>query len=167
MREFDTYIKTRFGDSSTPPPEEIDSIPIHDYYEDDEDDGLQMPEADDIGDLDRYINAEVLLPQDGEYMRAARVTGRVRGPDGHVKGRYDPNPILNSQVYDVMFPDGATQQYAANIIAENMLSQVDEEGYHYQLLDHIIDHRTNGHAVSRADGYTTTKSGRRAKRQTT
>ncbi len=76
------------------------------------------------------------------------------------------------------FPDGSTQQYAANVITENMLSQVDDkghhfqlvdnEGHHYQLLDYyIIDHRKSGKAVERgADGYVTrTKSGKRKKRR--
>ena len=33
----------------------------------------KQPETDDIADLDLYLNAKVLLPQDGEYMKAARV----------------------------------------------------------------------------------------------
>ena len=43
-----------------------------------------------------------------------------------------------------MFPDGAIEQYASNIIAQNILNQVDSEGRHYQLFDKIIGHRTDG-----------------------
>jgi len=32
-----------------------------------------MPEVDSFKDYDKYINAEVLLPQDGEHLQAARV----------------------------------------------------------------------------------------------
>jgi len=84
-----------------------------------------------------------------------------------VNGSYDTNPILNTRLYDVMFPDGSVQAYGANIIAENLYSQVDEDGHRYQLLKMIVDHRTNGHAVSKDDGYTTTKSSQRRQRQTT
>ena len=39
---------------------------------------------------------------------------------------------LKSLVYDdVEFPDGAVKQYAANVITENVLSQVDSSGYHF------------------------------------
>lgn len=85
-----------------------------------------------------------------------------------MKGRsYDPNPILNMRDYDVMFPDGSVQAYGANIIAENLYSQVDEDGHRYQLLEMIIDHLTNGNAVAKEDGYTATKSGHCLQRQTT
>lgn len=50
-------------------------------------------------------------------------------------------PNLNTQVYDVEFPDGSIEQYSANVIAQNILSQVDEVGFRYQLLDAIVDHR--------------------------
>lgn len=66
-----------------------------------------------------------------------------------------------------MFPDGTVQhQYAANIIAENMLSQVDEEGFSYDILDYIVDHQKDGTAMARADGYTTYTSGKRSLKKT-
>jgi hypothetical protein len=38
------------------------------------------------------------------------------------------NPILDTRVYDVEFPDGRVDKYAANVIAESMFAQVDDEG---------------------------------------
>ena len=37
-------------------------------------------------------------------------------------GSYQENPILNSIIYDVEFPDAEVKEYAANILAENLLS---------------------------------------------
>jgi hypothetical protein len=37
-------------------------------------------------------------------------------------------------VYEVQFPDGHTEEFAANTIAENIYSQVDEEGNQFLLL---------------------------------
>ena len=82
-------------------------------------------------------------------------------------GIYDKNPFLNTVVYDVQFPDGEIKEYAANVIAENMYSQVDAEGFRYQILDCITNHRKNGNAVHKDDLYITTKSGRRRMRETT
>ena len=48
--------------------------------------------------------------------------------NGKLVGTFDENPVLNSMIYDVQFPDGAVKQYAANIIAENILYQVDSNG---------------------------------------
>ena len=125
-----------------------------------------MPEVDEISDLDLYLNAEVLLPQDGEYLRAARVIGRATGEDGVPIGTYDSNPILNTRIYDVMFPDGSIQQYSANVIAENLFSQVDEEGYRYMLLDEIVDYRKDDDAVHKDDAFVEDEHGRKKQRLT-
>ena len=93
-----------------------------------------MPEADAIADYSRYIESEVLLPKNDKEMISAKVVSQVKDKDGKVKGTYNKNPIPDTRVYDVMFPDWAVCQYAANIIAENMYSQVDSNGHHTILL---------------------------------
>jgi hypothetical protein len=40
-----------------------------------------------------------------------------------------------------------------NVIAENMYAQCDIEGRQYNLMDGIVDHKTDGHAVEPADMY--------------
>ena len=77
-------------------------------------------------------------------MESATVISRSKTYDGMDIENYNPNPELDTRVYDVMFPDGAIEQYASNIIAQNILNQVDSEGRHYQLFDKIIGHRTDG-----------------------
>ena len=56
-------------------------------------------------------------------------------------GTYDNNPYLNSIIYDVEFPYGQVKVYAANIIAENMLTEVDSDGKSTTLMEAIVDHR--------------------------
>ena len=43
-------------------------------------------------------------------------------------------------MYQVEFSDGTRQVYAANIIAEAIYSEVDDEGNKYQLFDAILDY---------------------------
>ena len=73
------------------------------------------------------------------------VTGKVTqitiGPGGQVTGTYDNNQYLNSIIYYVEFPDGQVKEYAANIITENMLTQVDSDGISTTLMEAIVDHR--------------------------
>ena len=64
---------------------------------------------------DLLINAEVLLPQ-GDSQQMAKIIRRSIDSDGLVIGEFSDNPILNSLVYDVEFPDGVVKQYAANVI---------------------------------------------------
>jgi hypothetical protein len=43
------------------------------------------------------------------------------------------------------------RKYAANLLAENMLSRCDEEGKRYALLKHIIDNKKDSTAITRED----------------
>lgn len=47
---------------------------------------------------------------------------------------------MDTRIYEVTFPDGRMEEYSANIIAQNLYSQRDDEGHRYQLLDEIVDH---------------------------
>ena len=47
---------------------------------------------------------------------------------------------MDSSIYDVVFSDGEVLEYLANIITENLYSQVDNEGHHQVMIDNIIDH---------------------------
>ena len=65
---------------------------------------------------------------------------RTIGPDGQVTGTYDNNPYLNSIIYDLEFPDGQAKEYPANIIPENLLTQIDSGGISTKLMEAIVDH---------------------------
>ena len=62
-------------------------------------------------------------------------------------------------MHDVEFPDGAMKQYAANDIAENLLSQVNSNGCHTQELEQILIHEIMGNDFLCKDDYITTKKG--------
>ena len=67
-------------------------------------------------DHDLMVNAEVLLPQNDEYMKAARVIGRSKKDDGSYIEQYDLNPVLDTRIFNVEFPYGETSAYTANTI---------------------------------------------------
>ena len=87
---------------------------------------------------DKMIQAELILPQ-GEKLRIEKVRGRTVGPDGKIIGTFHDTPIFNLVVSDVEFPYGEVTEYAVNMIAESMMSQVDNEGFTLTLLDSILD----------------------------
>ena len=164
-KAFDAAIKRKLGDSITLPekPEPSEYVP---YEDEDIGDGLvEIPDTDD-DQYDLLINAEVHLPHRDKKTNAL-VIGRHRNEDGEIVGTRDENPILSTAIYDVAFPDGTVKQYAANTIAENMYSQVDQEGHTYLMMDSITGHRSNDDAVKIEDQFVTLKNGRRKLRQTT
>jgi hypothetical protein len=174
---FTKAITAKYGDSIRSPPKEL-SPKDHDYipYHDNEEEPIQMTESDPVDAqgvpiceqpfYDRLIHAEVGLPQ-GESLKYAKVLGRAKDSEGNIVGHFDENPILNTIIYDVEFPDGAVKQYAANVIADNIYSQVDSEGRQYDLLEAIIDFGKDGNAVNKGDEYVVTKRGNRRLRKST
>lgn len=102
----------------------------------------EMPEDDDLPHTeayDQYISARVVLPR-GDTFEKAIVKCRKRDANGLPVGRFNSNPILDSRVYEVQFSDGASFEYSANVLAENIFATVDDEGYETLLLGEIIDH---------------------------
>jgi hypothetical protein len=55
-------------------------------------------------------------------------------------------------MYEVEFADGTVEALTANIIAENLISQVDEECCQQMMLDKIIDHWVTQDAIPKSRG---------------
>jgi hypothetical protein len=58
---------------------------------------------------------------------------------------------LKLRLHEVEFPDGMTDTFTANLIAENLYLQVDEEGNSYSIFSEIVDHKSDGTVVSKDD----------------
>jgi hypothetical protein len=180
MADLDASIREKIGDSASE--KEIDAalvglfphVPDDVFLQDMEDElepaepDATMPDADDYTPeaYDEYLTAEVLLPNGGEVTRA-KVTGCKRDAEGNPVGRRHNNPMLDSREYEVEFPDGATDVFTANTIAESMYSQIDGDGHTFLLMSEITDHKTDGTAVSKDDGLETMRNGQQRPRHTT
>jgi hypothetical protein len=70
-----------------------------------------------------------------------------------VRGRANAKSMLDTRTYEIEFPDGCSDEYTANVIAENMYAQCDIEGRQYNLMEGIVDHKTDGHDVEPVDMY--------------
>ena len=105
---------------------------------------------------DRLVNAEILVQAEEGHV-SGKVTKRALGPDGKVTGKYDDNPYLNSIMYKVELADRRITEYGANVIAENMLTQVDSDGFSLSLMEGINDYkRDESMAIPKTDKYITT-----------
>jgi len=173
IAEFDQKIIMKFG-----PPEYTAEVVPHpsspgmtdvdvDLYEDARfelwEEDAAMPEADDLPPefLDNYISAHVLLPKGDSFVKG-QVVARKRDANGNTRGKAHSNPVLDSRVHEVQFSDGHTEEYAANVIADSIYAQVDDEGFEHIILDEIIDYRKNAAvAVSDDDRYIISANGNR------
>ncbi|KAG7369945.1 reverse transcriptase RNA-dependent DNA polymerase [Nitzschia inconspicua] len=141
--------------------------PKYERYEDGETAAFNVDDRDDIDQdaIGIYLKAEVTLPIAGE-MLTGNVSWRKRDADGNLIGKSASNPIMDTRMYVVSFPDGREAEYSANIIAENMLSMCDPEGNQFILMKHITDHKKEGTAIPKEDAYVWIKE-RKYPRKTT
>ncbi|KAI2507370.1 Reverse transcriptase (RNA-dependent DNA polymerase) [Fragilaria crotonensis] len=125
-------------------------------------------DADDIefDSFDQYLNSEFLVNNDGETAMA-RVVKRARDNNGNPIGKRHPNPLLDTREYECELEDGSLMRYHANVIAENIFAQCDDEGRRHAVLAEIVDHKADKRALRTDNGYVTTKRGRRVPKKTT
>ena len=78
-----------------------------------------------------------------------RVIRPATEPDGTKKGMAHRNPLFDTRAYLVEFKDGSVAEYTADIIAENIYSQVDQEGRSFSILQEITDHKVDPKVVNK------------------
>ena len=155
----DEYDEEDVDLNTTPTDKEYDDMILDD-----------VPDSDDLTDelMDKYLGAELMFDVGSGSERRGRVVKRSRGLDGQAIGQAHSNPLFDTHQYVIEFSDGSTDEYLANVIAENMFAQVDNKGNQYQLLKEITDHRKDLSAVSISDGYyVVSKNGNRKPKTTT
>ena len=180
MQDFQEKINVRFKEDSEIIPQSHPSIDDWSEFKDDQDfmeEFQRVFSSDDIQDeddsfdpesFDQYINMEVALDREGEkHQKIARVTKRLKDIHGNPIGTANDNPVLDNRIYEVEYADGYKEALAANLIAQNMFAQVDEEGHRHVLFEAIIDMRTDGSQVIKRDAFLTLKSGAKRRVHTT
>ena len=94
--------------------------------------------ATEFGNADPYLRMELGLNRGKEEgLQFARVKIREVDEDGKPIGIPSNNPILDSRQYEIEYADGNTAVLTANIIAENLMAQVDDHGNRHLMIDEI------------------------------
>ena len=118
----------------------------------------ERPEEDEEA-INKYLNVELTMGVGTDDERRGRVVKRLKGIGGEPVSRAHTNPFFDTREYEVKFTDGTTEKYTANVIANNMYAQVDDEGNMFQLLSEIVDHKKDGTVIDILDGTTTSANG--------
>ena len=132
---------------------------------------LEINEIIDNSDEDRaaksyekYIGAEVVPPDRKDKKLMGKVRKRVKY-DVSSTGEGNYNPMHDKSLYEVEYTDGTTEQLVANIIAENMMSQVYSESHHHQVLTEVTDHKKDD--IVNVDSFIKSSSGNIHRKRTT
>lgn len=117
---------------------------------------------------DNFIGMEVGIRRgDDAKMDRGIVKKRAVGDDGEPLGVHNSNIIMDTSLYEVEFHNGDIERVSANVIAENLLSQIDKQGHRHLMLDEIVDHRILTDVIPKSKGVYVTKHGTKRKVQTT
>jgi hypothetical protein len=108
-----------------------------------------LDEIDDYDSYDKLLGAEMMVDFGDGDKRRGKVIKRLKGEDGRPIGRAHSNPRFDTREYLVEYEDGTTDRYLANTIAENMFSQIDDEGKSHSLMKEIVDHQCDGSALTK------------------
>ena len=134
-------------------------------------DNVQIPDAENITPqhLESYKNMELGFNKGDGDIEYAVVKKRAIDQDGKPIGipSATNNPLTDTRAYEVEYIDGRIEILTANVIAENLLAQIDEEGRRSLLLGQIEDHRSNDTAMRIEEAYYTTPSGQKRRKRTT
>ena len=107
-----------------------------------------------------------LLRGEDDILKNAIVKRRKLNDDGNPIGTESTNPLVDTRAYEIELIDGTNGTLTDNIIEENLLAQVDEEGHRQLLLDEIIDYRRNYDSVHNSDALIDTCTGNRQLKMT-
>eukprot|EP00957_Ditylum_brightwellii_P075355 5726310-Ditylum_brightwellii.AAC.1 len=87
---------------------------------------------------------------------------RALGSNNNTAGSDHDNSMLESTGHEVEFPDRDVKEYATNIIAENMQTQVGFERFTMTMMEGIIDHaKDKATVVHMNNKYVITSSGKK------
>ena len=117
---------------------------------------------------DAYFDMQLGLPrgQDDSLMHAIVKRSKL-DEDGNPIRTESTNPLVDIRAYEITFIDGNTEILTSNIIAQNLLAQVDEEFHRQILLEEIIKYRRNNDGVHKSDAFVETSTGNRRQKMTT
>jgi hypothetical protein len=117
------------------------------------------PEDDNQEAIDKYLNVELIMNMGTNDEQCGHVIKRSWGLDGEAISQAHANPLFDTREYEVEFTDVTHERCQANIIAENMFAQVDNEGNLYLLLQEITDHKKDKSAIPISEGTIQNSSG--------
>jgi len=106
-----------------------------------------------------------MLP-DGDTLKLRTVSGYKHDHEGNLTGSTNPNPLLNTQMYQVTFSNGSIRDFAANAIAAAIYTQHDDKGNKYLLIKEIIDHERLPEAINMGSEWVTSSNDNKSRIRT-
>ena len=100
-------------------------------------------------------------------MQRGKVLRKAVNSQGETVGKHDANLLISTLSYDIKFDDVEIQQVGANIIAQNLYSQIDGFRNTHTIIEGILDHNNNSSQIKKDEAFATTPSGAKRRLKST
>ena len=179
FKVYDEQIMKRFKEARLLPSGDLSQVhELEETFRDDEEfmeEFLRVYSNPEVPDIDNYtpdvydphVGMQILMDRGGNEPELAKVIKRLRDEDGNPIGVAHDNPLVDTRLYEIEYEDGYRVPVAANVIAENLFNQVNDDGYGLMVLDGIVGHRTDGNEVTGDDAFIVSSNGTRRRKETT
>ena len=87
--------------------------------------------------------------------------------DDIITGEDHYNSMQNKSLYEVEYPDRTMDKLAYNILAENMISQLDSEDLQYQVLTKVTNQKRDYRTITKVGGFIKSSNGNLNQNRTT
>ena len=88
--------------------------------------------------MNTYISAEVVVTGKTDIMPSLyKIKKLKRDRSGALVGVSNPNPILDTRIYELEIPDSRIKEYDINITVDNMIEHVANDGWDTGLMKYI------------------------------
>ena len=107
------------------------------------------------------------MMKEGDRRLKCVIINKIKDKHGNPVGKRYSNPLLDTREYILQMPDGSTEQYTANAVAENLYSDIDNFGHTFTILNELIGHEKDSTALSKKLSTYSTKANRVRHKPTT
>ena len=113
-----------------------------------------------IEQVDEHIGQQIQLNKN-DYPVLVKIVSRQQDAAGSLIGRKNPDPKLDSRIYNVQYPDGHFERYSTNVLSEALNETMDHDGYDKSYISEICGYRKNmKHAITKEIGFVKSHNGR-------
>ena len=110
--------------------------------------------------LDEHIGQKIQLNKNDSPV-LVKIVSRKRDAAGNLTGKKNPDPKLDSRIYNVQYPDGHFERYSTNVLSEALNETMDHDGYDKSYISEICGYRKNmKHAITKENGFVKSHNGR-------
>ena len=89
--------------------------------------------------LDEYIVDEIVITGRDVLTVLGKVMNNKQDASINPIGKKNSNPILDTRIYELDFPDKCIEEFLVNVLAKNLSNHTESDSWYTGMIDEVID----------------------------